>query len=256
MTNPRPQHLYIVTGSSRGLGAALAGLLLQPGHTVLGLARGHNEALQAQAMVARLPLTQWQLDLTDPLPAAERLSQWLSGFDGQLVTSASLINNAGLVGAPAPLDQVPLALLSQAMRAGLEAALLLTASFLAATAHWPGQRRVLNISSGLGRQAMAGSAAYCAAKAGMDHFSRAAALEQAALPNGARITSMAPGVIDTDMQVQLRGADAALFPARERFAQLHATGALVSPADCAARLLQRLHRADFGDEAVTDIREP
>jgi NAD(P)-dependent dehydrogenase (short-subunit alcohol dehydrogenase family) len=101
---------------------------------------------------------------------------------------------------------------------------------------------------------MAGSAAYCAAKAGMDHFSRAVALEEAARPNGARIVSIAPGVIDTDMQAELRGADPALFPERERFAQLQAGGQLLSPADCAAQLLARLDRPDFGSEPIADIR--
>ncbi len=247
-------HLYIITGSSRGLGAALVAQRLLPGHQVLGIARGHNAALQAQADAAGVELVQWPLDLVDALPAAQRLQDWLAGLDGAGFASATLINNAGLVGTPAPLGQVPLLQLSQAMRAGLEAALLLTSAFLAATAAWPGARRVMNISSGLGRHAMAGSAAYCAAKAGMDHFSRAVALEQAALANGARIVSIAPGVIDTDMQAELRGADAASFPERERFAQLKAQGLLTSPEDCAAQLLARLALADFGREVIADIR--
>ena len=247
--------LYIVTGSSRGLGAALVAQLLQPGHMLLGIARRSNPGLQAQADAAGVPLLQWTADLADPQPVAERLAAWLHSFDGANVASATLINNAGVVGLPATLDQVPLATLTLAMRAGLEAPLLLTGAFLAATGGWAGARRVLNISSGLGRRAMAGSAAYCAAKAGMDHFSRALALEEAARPNGARIVSMAPGVVDTDMQAELRGADAAAFPEQARFAALHAQGQLTSAADCARTLLARLHRADFGQETVADIRE-
>ena len=247
--------LYIVTGSSRGLGAALTGQLLLPGHVVLGIARRSNPALQAAADAAGVPLTQWTADLADPQPVAERLATWLAGFDGTAVSSANLINNAGVAGLPAPLGQVPMPLLSLAMRAGLEAPVLLTGAFLAATASWSGPRRVLNISSGLGRRAMAGTAAYCAAKAGMDHYSRAVALEEAARPNGARIVSMAPGVVDTDMQAELRGADVTAFPEKARFAALHAQGQLTSPADCARALLLRLHRADFGQEPVADIRE-
>jgi NAD(P)-dependent dehydrogenase (short-subunit alcohol dehydrogenase family) len=255
-TPPHPEHLFIVTGSSRGLGAALVAQLLQPGHAVLGMARQQNADLQAQAGAAGVALTQWPVDLAEPLQSAERLADWLAGFDPARLRSATLINNAGVVGVPAPLAQVPLAELAQASRVGLEAALLLSASFLAATSAWPATtRRVLNISSGLGRRAMAGSAAYCGAKAGMDHFSRAVALEEAARPNGARIVSMAPGVIDTDMQAQLRGADATQFPERERFAQLHAQGQLMSPADCARQLLARLARDDFGREVIADIRE-
>ena len=76
--------------------------------------------------------------------------------------------------------------------------MLLSAAFLRASAEWTVPRRVLNISSGLGRRAMASQAGYCAAKAGMDHFTRCLALEQQALPNGARVCSLAPGVIDTE----------------------------------------------------------
>jgi NAD(P)-dependent dehydrogenase (short-subunit alcohol dehydrogenase family) len=247
--------LYIVTGSSRGLGAALVAQLLQPGHVLLGIARRSNPDLQARADTAGVALAQWTADLADPQPVAERLAAWLAGFDGARVASATLVNNAGVVGLPATLGQVPLATLGLAMRAGLEAPLLLTAAFLAATSGWAGPRKVLNISSGLGRRAMAGSAAYCAAKAGMDHFSRAVALEEAAQPNGARIVSLAPGVIDTDMQAELRGAAADAFPEQARFAALHAQGQLSSADDCARAVLARLARADFGQDVVADIRE-
>ena len=131
----------------------------------------------------------------------------------------------------------------------------LTGLFLRGTQDWSAQRKVLNISSGLGRRAMAGSAAYCAAKAGLDHFTRAVALEQAALPNGARLVSMAPGVVDTDMQQQLRGADPAAFPDQGRFQALWDQGQLVTPEATARQLLARLERPDFGSEPIGDVRE-
>ena len=248
-------HLTIITGASRGLGAALVAQRLLPGHRVLGIARHANATLQTQANAAGVQFEQWTADLADAAPVAQQLQAWLAGFDGANVRSVSLINNAGVVGALAPLDRVPLAELVNALRVGLEAALLLSAAFLDGTRDWPAARRLLNISSGLGRNAMAGSAAYCAAKAGMDHFSRALALEQAQSPNPARVVSMAPGVIDTEMQAQLRDSDAALFPERARFVALQAGGLLMRPADCAAKLLARLERADFGQQPVADIRE-
>ena len=116
-------------------------------------------------------------------------------------------------------------------------------------------RKVLNISSGLGRRAMASQAGYCAAKAGMDHFTRCVALDEAGRPNGAKVCSIAPGVIDTDMQVQLRGADAAAFPDQAGFIHLKAKGQLTSPAEAAARLLKYLARPDFGDNPVADVRD-
>ena len=141
------------------------------------------------------------------------------------------------------------------MRVGLEAPLLLSAAFLRATAGWTVPRRVLFISSGLGRHAMAGAATYCATKAGLDHLARALALEEATLPHGAKVVSLAPGVIDTGMQVQLRGADPALFPARERFVALQAAGQLDSPAQAAIKVLAYLGRSDFGANPVADVRD-
>lgn len=250
-----PQHLYIVTGSSRGLGAALATQLAAPGVRLLCLARRPNEALAADVGARGAALDQWAQDLADPTTAATRLSHWLEGLDGAAFASASLINNAGVLARIGPIDDTTPADLSNALRVGLEAPLLLTAAFLRGTRGWPALRRVLNISSGLGRRPMAGSASYCAAKAGMDLFSRATALDEAARPNGARIVSLAPGVIDTDMQTQLRDSDAASFPDHANFVGLKSSGQLVTPADTAARIVAYLHRSDFGDQPLADIRE-
>jgi benzil reductase ((S)-benzoin forming) len=248
--------LFIVTGSSRGMGAAIAEQLLAASDcTVLGIARRSNEALPAQARASGAMCTQWMMDLAEPLPVAERLAAWLAELDAAGFGEATLINNAGLLTRIGTLERCTNAELSAALRAGLEAPLVLTASFLRATAGWPARRRVLNISSGLGRRAMAGQATYCAVKAGMDHLSRAVALDQAELANGAQIVSLAPGVIDTDMQVQLRSADGGGFPDQGTFVRLKESGQLSSSQDAAARVIAYLGRADFGATPVADVRD-
>jgi NAD(P)-dependent dehydrogenase (short-subunit alcohol dehydrogenase family) len=131
----------------------------------------------------------------------------------------------------------------------------LCAAFLGATEAWPVPRKVLNISSGLGRRAMASQAGYCAAKAGMDHFTRCLALDEALKPHGAKVCSLAPGVIDTDMQVQLRGAAAQDFPDQEGFKQLKSSGMLSTPEEAAAKVLAYLNRTDFGAQPVGDVRD-
>lgn len=249
-------HLTLITGASRGLGRAMAEQLLQAGHMVLGISRRQEPQLAELAQQAGAELIQWEQDLSDPVAASARLSAWLKTLDGQRFDSVTLINNAGTVGNPAPLASAVGAELSQALRIGLEAPMLLTAAFLGATREWRGARKVLNISSGLGRNAMGSQAPYCAAKAGMDHFSRAVALEEAAAPNGARIVSLAPGVIDTDMQVQLRGASAEKFPDRTRFVSMKEEGRLDSPGAAAAKVLKYLAREDFGRNPVADVRDP
>ena len=244
-------HLTILTGASRGLGRAVAEQLLARGHRVLALSR--------HAVDIAVPLgaecVTWAVDLADAAPVAERLQQWLAAQDKSRIDSATLINNAGVVSQLAPLSTVDSADLINALRVGLEAPTLLTAAFLRATEGWALPRKVVLVSSGLARRAMAGSASYCAAKAGLDHLARAVALEEAVKPHGARIVSLAPGVIDTDMQVQLRAADATLFPACEQFMGLKAAGQLDSPATAAAKLLGYLDRPDFGSQPVGDVRD-
>jgi len=248
-------HLTVLTGASRGLGRAMAEQLLQPDRLLLCLSRRSDPALAARAAETGTTLLQWEQDLAEPAQAAARLAQWLQGLDAGGLESAALINNAGVVAPAVPLAQAASADVAQALRVGLEAPMLLTAAFLGATRGWRAGRRVLNVSSGLGRNAMASQAPYCAAKAGMDHFSRAVALEEAGLPDGARICSLAPGVIDTDMQVQLRTGDADSFPDRGRFERLKADGLLDTPYSAAAKVLAWLERADFGQPPVADVRD-
>ena len=246
-------HLYILTGASRGMGLAMARQLLQPGHTLLCISRHENADLAAQAAQAGCALEQWPLDLSHSREAAAMLRQWL-GRPGVRHASATLINNAGVIPPIAPLSALDPDDLAQALRVDLEAPMALSAAFLAATEGWNVPRRILNISSGLGRRPMASQAAYCAAKAGMDLYTRCMALEEARKPNGAKVCALAPGVIDTDMQVQLRGADAAAFPDRARFEQLKSGGQLDSPETAARKVLAYLDRADFGSEPVADVR--
>ena len=248
------QHLYILTGASRGMGLAMAQQLLQPGHNLLCLSRNTQPALQAAAEQAGAALTQWPVDLADGAAAAQRLQDWLDSQNAALFASATLINNAGVIPALVPLRDSSPADLAHALRVGLEAPMQLCAAFLGATRHWEGARKVLNVSSGLGRRAMASQAGYCAAKAGMDHFTRCMALDEALQDHGARVCSLAPGVIDTDMQVQMRGAPGEAFPDQNKFLQLKANGQLSSAPQAAAQVLAFLARPDFGEQAVADVR--
>jgi benzil reductase ((S)-benzoin forming) len=246
--------LTILTGASRGMGLAIAEQLLDAGHYLVCMARNQNQQLVSRAQITGASLEQWTLDLAHGADAAARLEQWLQGQKPEAWQAVHLINNAGVIANIAPLRQADPADLNNALRVGLEAPMQLTAAFLRATAHWPGARKVLNISSGLGRRAMASQAAYCAAKAGMDHFTRCVALDEASQPNGAKLCSLAPGVIATDMQVQLRSADSALFPDSANFVAMHDNGVLATPEQAATRILAYLARADFGNEPVADVR--
>ncbi|MBB1073583.1 SDR family NAD(P)-dependent oxidoreductase [Rhodoferax sp. 4810] len=246
--------LFIITGASRGMGFCLAEQLLVPGHSLLCISRTRSTELANEAQQRGAKLLQWACDLTKPEPVAAQVSQWLEAQDATQIDSACLINNAGVIPPLVPLRESSPADAALALRVGLEAPLVLTAAFLASTRQWSAGRKVLNISSGLGRRPMASQSAYCAAKAGMDHFTRCLALDEASQPNGAKVSSLAPGVIDTDMQVQLRSANPAVFPDQVSFMQLKAGGQLTSAHDAAVRVLAFLQRDDFGSQPVADVR--
>lgn len=245
--------LHLITGHSRGLGAALAQAALAQGQPVLGIARHGAPELRAAAQAHGVWFEEWTGaagDLGDGgLAVAERLRHWLAQAAPPGITELALVHNAAVLATPQALAQCPPEQTTAVLRVGLEAALHLASAVLAAP---PAPCRLLFISSGLGRRAMAGSASYCAAKAGLDHLASALALELQGSPH--RVCALAPGVIDTDMQCQLRGADPARFADQPRFAELHEGGALASPAAAAVQVLAYLWRGDFGVRPVADVR--
>ncbi|MBB1160434.1 SDR family NAD(P)-dependent oxidoreductase [Aquariibacter albus] len=245
--------LIVLTGASRGLGAAMARQLLRPGHALLTLSRRPDPGLDTAAQAAGCPCTQWSVDLAEPDAAVERLHALLLTLAAAPPARLVLLHNAALLPEPAGLHAQADEELRAALRLGLEAPLRLSAAALAASAGWGAQRQLLFISSGLGRHAMAGSTVYCAVKAGLDHAARALALEHADDPR-TRVVSLAPGVIATDMQRQLREADPAHFAAQARFDALHREGLLDTPDQAAGKVLAWLDRADFGAPPVADVR--
>lgn len=249
------RHLTILTGASRGMGLAMAQQLCTADALLLCISRRASEPLAVHAQARGSELVEWQADLADPAPVAARLRSWLATQQPAQLASVTLINNAGMIGPLGPLESCDAAELARTLCVDLHAPMQLSAAFLAAVRDWSLPRKILNISSGLGRRAMAGSALYCAAKAGMDHFSRCVALDEARRADPVRIVSLAPGVIDTDMQSELRAGDPAAFPDRESFVRLQQTQALSSPAQAAQQVLAYLARADFGATVTADVRD-
>jgi benzil reductase ((S)-benzoin forming) len=247
--------LVILTGASRGLGRAMAERLLAADRQLLTISRRPDASLQTEAAERGAPLEQWALDLAHDIGVAARLEAWLRKQDAARFSAATLINNAALLGPAGPLHDADAESIAAALRVGLEAPALLSAAFLRATDGWRAARKVLNISSGAGRTAIAGSAIYCAAKAGLDHLSRVLAADEALRPDGAKVVSLAPGIIDTDMQAELRSADPVRFVSQPRFLAMKTSGQLATADAAAARVLAYLVRPDFGANPVADVRD-
>jgi sepiapterin reductase len=244
--------VVVLTGASRGIGAALARQLAKPGTRLITLARRQDSDLAAHAAAQGTELEQIAVDLSDTAAAtavAARLATNLPRDAKRYV----LINNAGTVSPVSSVDALDdAAAINQALNLNVVAVMLLTSRFLAATRGLQADRRILNISSGAGRNPTAGWGVYCATKAALDMYTRVAKQEQDA--DGAKFVSLAPGVVDTDMQGVIRSSDPGAFPALSRFQDLHSTGKLAAPTDVAARIAAYLERDDFGSTEVDDIR--
>jgi NADP-dependent 3-hydroxy acid dehydrogenase YdfG len=238
----------IVAGHTRGLGAALAAELLARNITVLGLSRSRNATL-----AQRFPQTlqQVELELADPASvtrwlASDALSRFVDGADSVL-----LYNNAGVVQPIGPIEVQDAAAIATAVALNVATPLML-ASAVAAASVSASDRRIVHISSGAGRNAYAGWSIYCATKAALDHHARAVMLDA---NRALRICSLAPGVLDTDMHAEIRSSGEEQFPLREKFEDLKRNGQLVSPEQCATRLIDFTLSEAFGQTPVADIRE-
>ena len=255
---PLSPRLAVITGHSRGLGAALASQLLREGWAVLGISRGAGpSSLKADAAHGRGTFSQVSLDLAD----AHALQEFLSSptlqdqFSGR--QSVLLMNNAGLLGPVERIGQQGASAIVQSVTVNVAAALALTDAVVGCAAESGCQDlRVVQVSSGAARSPYEGWSIYCATKAALDHYSRCLALESGRLaPMVLRTCSLAPGVIDTEMQAEVRTSSLEAFPMRGKFEDLQVSGGLAAPAEVAAKLLSYVGSAGFGRDAVQDLRQ-
>lgn len=236
----------IVTGHSRGLGEGIAAALLERGIPVLGVSRGTNAAMASRfgGTLEEVPL-----DLSD----VEATAHWLeSGALPRFVDGAAtaiLVNNAGLLQPIGPLQKQDPEEVWRAVSVNVAAALTLSAAFARATER-SSDRRILHISSGAGRKAYAGWSVYCATKAAIDHHARA--VEQDRIPK-LRICSLAPGVIDTGMQAEIRATTIDRFPEKERFVAMKHEGTLRSPERVGRIAVDFLLDDSFGKDVIAEL---
>lgn len=231
---------YIITGTSRGIGEAVARKMLKPGNTLFCASRTFNEELVERAVALGATIYYYATDLSDPLAVAGFSDQIWKKISPDEVKRIALINNAGMIAPIGPIEKNDPVQLLMHIQLNLLAPMLLTSAFLQHTAQWNIPKVVFNISSGAANKVYYGWSAYCSSKAAIDMFTRTVALEQLQAPFPAKILAFAPGIVETAMQTEIRNADMQQFPEKENFVKLHEDGQLSSPeyiADCISKAL-------------------
>ena len=222
----------IVTGASRGIGAAAAMQLAQAGAGVILVARDELLA-EKQARFIREQGGQAEVvpaDVSDP----ESIEPIIEVALDQFRRIDILVNNAGVIW---PIDEVAEADLDEwayNVHVNLVGPFYLMRTVLPVMQAQE-YGRIVNVSSGAATHPVAGWSAYCAAKAGLDMLTKTAALELRAGP--ITVNALHPGLVNTDMQDDIRSVDTDGSSLDfDRFHAAYAEGNLRTP-DAVARMI-------------------
>jgi benzil reductase ((S)-benzoin forming) len=232
-----------ISGASSGIGAALAATVPFERARVIDISRSGGAP-----GTEHLPA-----DLADPVSWAAVEAHFLAqlgSFDGARVV---FVHNAGTLHPMGPAGAVDSAAYRRNVLLNSAAPQALGNAFLRAVADLRCEQHLLMLSSGAAKTPYEGWSSYCAGKAAVDMWVRAVGLEQARRDPGCRVVAVAPGVVATAMQEQIRSMDEAGFPAVGKFRDLHETGALKDPEEAARGIWSLLDR-DLDHGAVVDLR--
>ena len=199
----------LVTGASRGIGAAIAGALAADGWPVAVNFRAGQDA--AEEVVAQIHTAGGRaLAVGADVTSQVQLDALFERVEGELGRVLVLVNNAGV-----RADDLALSLTDEDWERVLDTNL--TGAFRTTRRALRGMirerfGRVINVASVVGPRANAGQANYAAAKAGLIGMTKTIAVEVAR--RGVTVNAIAPGLIDTDMTADLDGELLSAVPAR------------------------------------------
>jgi benzil reductase ((S)-benzoin forming) len=242
------QKIFIITGTSRGLGFYLAQKALEENHVVIGIAR-HNKLKHPNFRFLRLDLS-----------TSGRLDQKLNlFFRREKITVKSrqliLVNNAATI---LPINYLHKVKepdsLSEAVGLNLQAPILLSHFVLKNFLKDAAQITICNVSSGAAYQPLVNWSLYCALKSGLKMFTECLRLDYKDNKNF-KCFSFFPGVMDTEMQAVIRGQPSRSFENVQYFKSLKSNKDLIDPkavADALFGILSRPKRITRGEYNINE----
>lgn len=215
-------NLAIITGGSRGLGAALVKTYCEQDYKVISIARTRSN-YEHENLIAQIDFNLARIDHFDILEG--RIFNAIKGLEFKEVL---LINNAAILGEMKHIQDCQNWNINDGIKVNVNAPLLLISMIIR---RWIGQSvniRIINISSGLAVHPMPGSTIYCTTKAGIEMMTKTIALEQKD-NHRFKMVSISPGIIDTDMQSEIRQTKKEDLEAVDQFIAFKEQNLLVPP---------------------------
>ncbi len=231
--------IAIVTGTSRGIGAAVAERLLERSWTVIGIAR-HQGAVRHRAY------RHLEFDLSESAALGSGLEPALRDALRDLpIVRVGLVNNAAAGGVLGPIETIDAVHLLRLSAVNWVAPTWLM-GFVLRSVPTSAALRIVNVSSGAALRPFPGLSDYCGSKAALRMTGMVAAAElesparTVAAPPDTAILSYEPGTVDTEMQAEARSRPLAEYPWAGLFRDFAARGMLVPPAAPAADIVDFL----------------
>lgn len=237
-------NLVVVTGASSGLGLAIARQVPFPARVVDISRSGPPPDSEIEHVEADLSDV---ASLVDVATAIRRM------FDEEKPSRSTFVHAAGTLSPMGFAGEVEDDAYIDNILLNSSSGQFLGHVYLSATKEPDGQHDLVMISSGAATSAYPGWSAYGAGKAALNQWVRYAGAEQT-LRGYVRVSSIAPGVIDTGMQAQIRQMSDTDFPRVERFRDLHEEGKLVSPDDAAGKFW-KVVQSGLETGSVIDLRD-
>ena len=240
-------HYYFITGTSQGIGQALAERALQDDNSqVYGFSRSQS--------IEHPQYVHTSVDLSDIASLTSHINSFFPSLEG--AEKVVLINNAGTLGEVKYLGNLHDERIAQLFNLNLTAPTILINHFIRAYQDLSAEKLIINVSSGAGKYPVDGWSGYCASKAALDMVSQVAALEMEKKGQKRfRVFALAPGVVDTRMQGEIRKVEERDFSNLEKFKQYKANRELDDPAYTANKFFQLIQQPDHFEEVLQDVRK-
>lgn len=224
------KRFFLITGTSRGLGNALAQTLLENGDTVLGVARGNTAAL-------KFPKYHFlSYDLADTSHFAqvmEKMDEVVSECNFDFIC---LVNNAAAIEPLGPIEKCPVDEIETHVRVSLIAPMVLSSLFINRFCDYKARKKIAFISSGSAFTPLQHESIYGSSKAGLNMFAQCIGLEQKDKENGFEVISIGPGMVETAMQQVARSKNRNEYAWVDLAQQFYENGELDQPEKVAEKI--------------------